>query len=491
MQPSLLRLLRFSSGGRILVAETEVETLKTVRQGGRDRGNFAVGSIPSNILRMAGPMIAAQIINVLYNLVDRMYIGRMAETGRLALTGIGICAPAVSIIIAFANLCGMGGAPLFSQARGRGDDEAAGRIMGNAFCLLLIFGSSLTALGYAVRTPLLYGLGADAETFPFASAYFTIYLAGTLAVMISLGMNPFVNALGSSLFGMMTVAIGAVANIILDPVFIFALGMGVRGAALATVLSQLLSALWVLRFLTRKSTRVRLRAAQMRLQARTVGRIAALGTSGFALAFTNSLVQMLYNTQLRDLGGTLYVSVMTIVHSVREVVFAGVTGLTNGASPVISYTYGAGQYSRIRKAIVFVTVTSLVYCTAFWAVVQLKPEWFIRIFNSEPALLELGVHAFRLYFAAMFAMSFQLTGQIVSVALGKAKTAVFFSLLRKVILVAPLIFLLPRVFGLGADGIFLSEPISNVLGGAACWLTMFFRVYLPMKKQPDAPLRNV
>ena len=460
------------------------------RQGRRDRGNFASGSVPSNILRMAVPMTVAQIINVLYNLVDRMYIGRMADVGRLALTGIGICVPAISIIMAFANLCGMGGAPLFSQARGRGDDREAGAVLGNSFCLLLIFAAVLTAAGYAICSPLLNWLGADESTFPFAREYFSVYLAGTAAVMISLGMNPFVNAQGSSGYGMMTVALGAVVNILLDPLFIFVFRMGVRGAAVATVLSQAVSALWVLLYLTRSSTPVPLRRPDIRLTGKRTGRIVALGISGFMLSFTNSLVQMLYNTQLRDLGGTMYVSVMTIINSVREIVFAGLNGLSNGATPVIAYNYGAGLFSRVRRAIRFITLAGLAYCIVAWVLIQLFPGAFIRIFNSDSDLLALGVHGFRLYFAAIFAMCFQLTGQTVSHALGKAGTAVFFSLLRKVILVAPLIFILPRLFGLGADGVLLSEPISNILGGSACWLTMYFTVYRPLRLRPDAPVRE-
>ena len=457
----------------------------------RNKGDFAQGSVASNVLRMAGPMTLAQIITVLYNMVDRMYIGRLPDVGRLALTGIGICAPAISIIIAFANLCGIGGGPLFSQARGRGEKEEAGTIMGNAFGMLLIFGVILTFVSLIVKTPLLYWLGADETTFPYAKQYFSIYLFGTISVMISLGMNPFVNAQGSSNYGMMTVAIGAVVNIILDPILIFAMKMGVQGAALATVIAQTVSALWVLLFLTRKNALVRLQARNMRLQGRLVGRIASLGASGFMLSFTNSLVQRLYNTQLRELGGTMYVSVMTIINSVRDIVFAGVNGLTSGASPVVAYNYGAKRYDRVREAIRFVTIGSLIYCVVAWAAIQWQPAFFIRIFNNDPELIPTGTRCFHVYFACIFAMGLQLTGQMVSMALGRAKTAMFFSLLRKVILVAPLIFILPRVFGLGVDGVLMAEPISNVVGGLACYLTMYFTVYRGLKKleekAPDLP----
>ena len=448
-------------------------------------GDFSKGSVSSNIIRMAVPMIIAQMINVLYNLVDRMYIGRLPGVGRLAITGIGICTPVITIISAFANLCGMGGSPLFSMSRGRGDDKNAAHIMGNAFLMLIVLGAVLTCVCLAIKEPLLYWLGADSETFSYADEYITVYLLGNIMVMIGLGMNPFVNALGASRIGMGTVAIGAVINILLDPLFIFVFDMGVRGAALATVISQTVSAVWVFAFLRSRRAEVKLSFCEMRPRAKTIKDITLLGTSGFCLSFTTSLVQMLYNTHLRDLGGTLYVSVMTVINSVREVFFSGVNGLTSGAAPVISYNYGAGLYSRVCKSIRFCTLAALIFSSCSWLIVMLFPKYLIKIFNSDPELLRVGVHSFHLYFAAFMCMAFQLSGQVVSQALGKAKTAIFFSLLRKVIIVAPLIFILPHLFGLGVDGVFLSEPVSNVVGGLACWITMMVTVYFPLKKRPD------
>lgn len=470
----------------IILKKKHSESVRELNQR-NDKSDFTKGSIAQNMLRMAIPMTIAQIINVLYNLVDRMYIGRLDEVGRLALTGIGICAPVLTIIMAFANLCGLGGAPLFSMARGRKDDREAGKIMGNSFCLLLILGVVLTVVGLVIRKPLLYWLGADDTTFEYANSYLSIYLIGTLMVMISLGMNPFINAQGASKIGMMTVAIGAVANIALDPLFIFAFNMGVAGAALATILSQTISAAWVLAYLCRKKTPVRIAIYDMKLEGKTVGKIAALGVSGFCLAFTTSLVQMMCNKNLRDLGGTMYVSVMTIINSVRDIFFAGVNGLTNGANPIIGYNYGAGKYSRVCGTIRFCTFTALGYCAVAWAAILAFPTAFIRIFNADPELLTLGKHCFRIYFAAFGFMAFQLCGQVVSQGLGKAKTAIFFSLLRKVIIMVPLILLLPRMFGLGVDGIFLAEPISNVIGGLACYITMFVTVYRPLSKKEDLP----
>ena len=427
-----------------------------------------------NILQMALPMTVAQLINILYNIVDRMYLGKLP--GHLSLTGLGLCLPIISILMGFANLCGMGGAPLCSIHRGKGEDGEAERILGNSFALLLLFGAGLTALGLAFRRPILYLFGASDLTFPYANDYLTIYLLGTLFVMIGLGMNPFINAQGFSRMGMMTVALGAVVNIVLDPIFIFVLDMGVRGAALATVLAQGCSALWVLKFLTGRRALLRLRWNTLRLQAARVRRILALGTSGFVMSMTNSLVQVLCNASLQHYGGDLYVGVMTVINSIREVVSMPVQGITNGCQPVLGYNYGAGEYERVRRGIRFTTVLTVGYSVAAWALVMAVPELLIRIFNDEPELIAAGIPAFRLYFAAFFCMSFQFIGQSVFVGLGRSRSAVFFSLLRKAFIVAPLTLLLPGL-GMGVDGVFAAEPVSNVLGGLACLLTMYVTVY--------------
>ncbi|MGJ0682873.1 MATE family efflux transporter [Flavonifractor plautii] len=427
-----------------------------------------------NILQMALPMTVAQLINILYNIVDRMYLGRLP--GHLSLTGLGLCLPIISILMGFANLCGMGGAPLCSIHRGKGEDGEAERILGNSFALLLLFGAGLTALGLAFRRPILYLFGASDLTFPYANDYLTIYLLGTLFVMIGLGMNPFINAQGFSRMGMMTVALGAAVNIVLDPIFIFALDMGVRGAALATVLAQGCSALWVLKFLTGRRALLRLRWNTLRLQAARVRRILALGASGFVMSMTNSLVQVLCNASLQHYGGDLYVGVMTVINSIREVVSMPVQGITNGCQPVLGYNYGAGEYERVRRGIRFTTVLTVGYSVAAWALVMAVPELLIRIFNDEPELIAAGIPAFRLYFAAFFCMSFQFIGQSVFVGLGRSRSAVFFSLLRKAFIVAPLTLLLPGL-GMGVDGVFVAEPVSNVLGGLACLLTMYVTVY--------------
>lgn len=449
--------------------------------------DFSRGSIPRNILRMAVPMTAAQLVNILYNVVDRMYLGRLP--GHLALTGLGLCLPVISILMAFANLCGMGGAPLCSIHRGRGEEEEAERIMGNSFVLLLILGAVLSLFCLVFRRPILYLFGASDQTFPYARDYLTIYLLGTLFVMIGLGMNPFINAQGYSVIGMLTVALGAVVNILLDPVFIFTLGLGVKGAALATIFSQACSALWVLLFLTGKRAALRLRLSSFRLQASRVRRILSLGLSGFVMSLTNSLVQILCNVSLQTYGGDLYVGVMTVVNSIREVISMPVTGITHGCQPVLGYNYGAQQYGRVRQGIRFTAAVTVGYSVAVWLATMLAPEALIRIFNDEPELIQAGTRAFRIYFAAFFCMSFQFIGQSTFVGLGKSKQAVFFSLLRKAFIVAPLTQILPPL-GLGVDGVYLAEPISNVIGGAACLAAMYGTVYRPLGRLEAAQRKD-
>lgn len=441
------------------------------------RNDFSKGNVVENILRLAVPMTMAQLINVLYNIIDRIYIGRMQTDATLALTGLGLCLPIISMVIAFANLFGMGGAPLCSIERGRGNVDEAEKIMGNSFVLLVVFGLGLTVLGLVFKRPMLYLFGASDLTYPYADQFISIYLLGTVFVMMGLGMNSFINSQGFGTVGMMTVLLGAAANIILDPIFIFVLDMGVRGAALATVISQFLSALWTVKFLTGRKAILKLRPSCFRLKKYRVGNIVALGMSGFTMAITNSSVQIMYNASLQHYGGDLYVGVMTVINSVREVISMPVSGLTNSAQPVMGFNYGAGEYGRVKRVIVFVSVISIAYTTAMWGLVHGFPEFFIRIFNQDPQLLEAGVPAMRIYYFGFFFMSLQFAGQSVYVALGKAKRAVFFSILRKVVIVIPLIFLIPGIFGNGTSGVFMAEPISNLIGGGACFITMLVTVW--------------
>lgn len=455
-----------------------------------EQNDFSKGSVPRTILRLALPMTVAQLINVLYNIVDRIYIGHLPEASTLALTGLGLTFPIITIISAFSNLFGMGGAPLCSIARGKGDLKRAEQIMGNSFALLVGSGAVLTVLCLVFKKPILYLFGASADTFPYADAYVTIYLCGSVFVMVGLGMNSFINAQGFAKMGMLTILIGAVLNIILDPFFIFVLKMGVRGAALATILSQFVSACWVLRFLTGKRAIFRLRWENMRLKWKTVKEIVALGMSGFIMSVTNGLVQIVCNATLQQWGGDIYVGVMTVLNSVREVLTLPVMGLTNGAQPFLGFNYGAGEYKRVRKGVGFMSGVCIGYTLLAWVAIMLIPDVFIHLFNSEPELLQKGVPALNLYFFGFFFMSLQFSGQSTFVALGKSKQAIFFSLFRKAIIVVPLTVLLPGMFGLGVNGVFLAEPISNLIGGVSCFATMMLTVW-PSLKGKDNQKKDV
>ena len=450
--------------------------------------DFSKGSVAGNILRLAVPMTVAQLINVLYSVVDRMYIGRLPDAAGNALTGLGLTFPIISIVTAFANLFGMGGSPLFSIERGRNNTEKAKEIMGNTFALLVGTGVVLTAVILLIKRPLLYAFGASDITYPYADGYITIYLLGSIFVMVSLGMNNFINAQGFGRKGMTTVLIGAVTNIALDPVFIFVLHMGVRGAALATIISQFLSALWAVSFLRGKKALIRLELPYLRLNFKLVGKIVGLGFSSFVMAITNSMVQVACNSTLQTFGGDLYVGVMTIINSVREVVTTPINGVTSAAQPVMGFNYGAKQYHRVRTGILFTTIVCVVYTTAVWLLLFLFPQFFIGLFSGEAALREAAVPSMHIYFFGFFMMSLQMAGQSAAVALGRSKQAVFFSLFRKVIIVVPLTLLLPHLFGLGVDGVFLAEPISNFIGGGACYITMLLTIWREMNRKEKASL---
>lgn len=445
------------------------------------KNDFSQGSVAKNILGLAMPMTLAQVINVLYNVVDRIYIGHLPNASTMALTGLGLTFPIITIISAFANLFGMGGAPLCSIARGKGEHSRAQRIMGNSFSMLLLSGAVLMVFCFLFKEPLLYAFGASSETFGYADEYLSIYLAGTLFVMISLGMNSFINSQGFARTGMLTVLLGAVANIILDPIFIFGLGMGVRGAALATVISQSLSACWVLRFLVGKKTIYRLTFPDMHLSFPLIREITGLGMSGFIMAVTNGSVQIVCNATLSQYGGDLYVGIMTVINSIREVLTLPVNGITNGAQPVMGFNYGAGKYTRVREGIRFTSLICILYTVAAWLFTLLFPAQFIHLFNSDPGLIEKGIPSLHLYFFGFFMMSLQFAGQSTFVALGRSRQAVFFSLFRKAIIVIPLTVILPMVWGLGVNGVFLAEPISNFIGGGACFITMMLTVWPQLK----------
>ncbi len=438
--------------------------------------DFSKGSVYKLILSQAIPLTLAQLVQLLYNVVDRIYIGHMPEIGDLALTGLGVTFPVIVIIAAFTGLFSMGGTTLFSIARGRKDEEEARKILGNVFSLLTGGAFVLFILFFSFRTPILYLFGASEQSVQYAEPYLTVYLFGTLFSMWSTGLNGFINAQGFPKVGMLTTVLGAVINIILDPLFIFVFQMGVEGAALATVISQSVSALWVLLFLLGRRCSVGLKWTEMNLNAKRTGRILVLGIPGFIMQGTNSLVTIVCNKQLQGYGGDLYVGIMTVVNSVREMISLPVTGLSHGAQPVLGFNYGAGEKRRVKAGIRFTALLGVAYTAICWIFVMFIPEQLIAIFSEDIATIEIGAKMFNIYFFGFVFMAFQFVGQSTFQALGKAKQAVFFSLLRKAFIVVPLTFLLPLV-GFGVEGVFWAEPISNAIGGLACFVTMYFSVY--------------
>ena len=446
--------------------------------------DFEKGGVGKNILAAALPMLIAQILNLLYNIVDRVYIARIPQVGTAALGAVGLCFPLIVIISAFANLFGSGGAPIFSIHRGKKEDTRANQIMNTSFTMLCIAAILLMAIGMLFAHPLLILFGASEKALVFAYPYLMLYLIGTLPSMIAVGMNPFINAQGYSTMGMLSVAIGALANLLLDPLFIFAFGLGVCGAAIATVISQTLSAAFVLYFLTRRSElQVRLlKKEEFSVSLGHAKNIVSLGTAGFIMQLTNSLVTICCNHVLSMTGGDIYISVMTIISSVRQMVETPIHAINEGTSPVLSYNYGARRPDRVKKAGVVLIIMVLIYTGIMWSVILIAPEFLIGIFSSDKLLLKDAVPALKLYFAAFIFMDLQYIGQTVFKSLNKKKQAIFFSLLRKVFIVVPLTYFLPYGLHMGTDGVFMADRVSNVIGGSLCFITMLVTILPELNK---------
>ena len=456
---------------------------------GTDKSDFTQGSIPQNIIRMAVPMTAAVLINALYSIVDRIYLGHIQGAGSYALTGIGLAFPIITIITAFQNLFGNGGAPLFAMASGKGDKELAARYMQNAAFMLIAVGLALTGIAYAVKKPVLWLIGASEVTFPYADDYLNVYLIGTIFVMISVGLNPYINAQGYARTGMMTVMIGAVINIVLDPLFIFVFKLGVRGAAIATIIAQFVSAAWVLKFLFGKHTPIRLTFRGFRPNLGIIGKIMALGVTDFCFALTNSAVSMFSNARLQVLGGDSWVGAMTVISSIREVLLTVMHGVSGAAKPIMSYNYGAKQFKRVKSASNYMLVIVLAYFVLVWALLMFVPGFFAGMFTEESGVYQCSITAIRVFFCLQFFMAFQTTGQSTFTALGMARHALFFSLFRKAILVIPLVYILPNMFNLGVLGVFAAEPVSDVIGATACFVTM--KVATARKLREGAEIRDL
>ena len=432
-----------------------------VKEQGRQDERLGSAPLGKLIISMALPAVAAQLINVLYNIVDRIYIGHIPGQGDVALTGVGVTFPIIMLVSAFSAFAGMGGAPLASIELGKKDYEKAEKILGNSAGLIVLFSVLLTVFFMLFKTPILYAFGASEVTIGYAESYIGVYLIGTIFVQTALGLNTFISGQGASKTAMLSVLIGAVINICLDPVFIFLLGMGVKGAALATVLSQAVSAVWVARFLTSKKSVIKLRTSNMRFEAGTVKLIAALGISPFIMQSTESLVSITLNSGLQKYGGDLYVGTMAIMTSVMQLVTIPLQGVTQGVQPIISYNFGAGNKKRVRSAFLRMLAITFTGMFVFCGIAVIYPSVYAGIFTSNEALTKLTVQVMPTYFLGMTIFGIQSACQATFIALGQAKVSMFIALLRKVILLIPLAVILPKY--MGVMGIYRAEPVADVL----------------------------
>ena len=442
--------------------------------------------IPKLILKMAPPAIVAQLVNLLYNIVDRIYIGHIPQVGKDALTGVGLCTPVLMFVTAFAMLASAGGAPRSAIAMGQGNKEEANRILGNCFTMLLIFAVGLTAGLLYFAQPLLQMFGASENTLPFALEYMRIYCCGSLFVLLTMGMNYFLSSQGFSTFAMLTTVLGAATNIILDPIFIFVFDMGVAGAACATVISQAVSASFVVYFLTKgKRSILRLRLATMKLQGSVIGPVLALGVSAFVMVATESVLSVSFNSSLSKFGGDLSVGAMTIITSCSQLISMPTQGLVQGCLPIISYNYGAGNVQRVKQCFRTILLIAAGYTALFWGATMLMPQIFVRIFNSDAALVSHTSWAMRIYMAGIFSLGFQLTCQQTFVALGQAKVSLLLACLRKLILLIPLIFVLPLFLENQVFAVFLAEPVSDIIAASVTVTVFFARFDRILQKGPD------
>lgn len=440
----------------------------------KDSIDLGSGNIKPLLFKLALPAIIAQLVNLLYSIVDRIYIGRIPN-GEIAMAGVGVAFPIIMIVSAFSALVGMGGAPLAAIKMGEGDDDGAEQILTNSFSLLIIMSVILTSLVLIFREPMLWAFGASEATIDYALNYLSIYMIGTISVQIALGMNPFINTQGFAKVGMTTVIIGAVTNIVLDPILIFGLNMGVKGAALATIIAQTASALWVVRFLLQKTTKLRIKKEYLKPKLSIVKNTMALGVSPFVMQSTESLVLISLNNMLMTYGGDLAVGGMTIMSSIMQMILLPMMGLSQGAQPIISYNYGARQMGRVRETFKLLLKSSLLYTTMAWLLLMTVPQVFVSIFNNDPELMKITTWSIRIYFAGIFAFGAQTACQQTFLALGKAKVSLLLAILRKIVLLIPLIFIIPLFMQDKMMGTLLAEPVADILAATTTVLT--FRIF--------------
>ena len=444
--------------------------------------DMGTGSVKRKMVQLAVPAVVAQVINLLYNIVDRIYIGHIPEIGAHALTGVGLFTPILMLITAFAMLAGSGGAPLAAIAMGRGEQDRAEKIMGNCFTVLLLMAVVLTGVFCTFIPELIRLFGGSGNTIPYGVSYGRIYSLGSVFVLVVMGMNPFITTQGFAKISMLTTVIGAVINIILDPILIFALDLGVAGAAIATVLSQAVSAVWILRFLTGKNTMLKLRFGNMILEPGVILPCLGLGVSSFVMVSTESILSVSFTSSLFRYGGDVAVGAMTVLTSVNQVISMPLVGICQGGQPLLSYNYGAGKLDRVKEAFFCQFTVCVSYATVFWVLVQLFPSFFAGIFTNEQALVDYTAWAMRIFLAGCFSVGFQNSCQQAFVALGQAKISLFMACLRKLILLIPLIFILPPFFTDKAMAVFLAEPVSDFAAATVTTLT-FFRFFRRLMKE--------
>lgn len=450
----------------------------------KKEANLGEDRIGGLLFKLALPAILAQVINLLYNLVDRMYIGHIAKVGSVALTGLGVTMPFIMCVSAFAALVSMGGAPRASIMMGRGNREEAERILGNCTSMLVIVAVIVTAVSQIWGTDILMLFGASESTLPYAWAYMQIYSIGTIFVQLALGLNAFINAQGFAKIGMLTVVIGAVCNIVLDPIFIFGLHMGVRGAALATIISQGISCVWIVRFLLGRQTTLRIRKENLRIRPKTVGPCIALGVAPFIMQFTESVLNICFNTSLLKYGGDVAVGAMTILSSVMQMSMLPIQGLTQGAQPIIGFNYGAKKMDRVKKTFRLLLLSCVTFTAVIWLICMLLPQAFILIFTDQAELIAFTKWAMRIYMAVSLIFGVQISCQQTFIALGNAKTSVFLALLRKVLLLIPLIYILPAFMEDKLMAVFLAEPVADVIAVTTTSI-LFYRTYRSLGKEKE------
>jgi len=452
-----------------------------------DNGFLGREPVGKLLLKLSLPAVAGQLINMLYNIVDRIYIGHMPGEGALALTGVGVALPILLIVSAVAALVASGGAPRASIAMGRGDQAEAERIMGNCFTLLLCVSAVLTALLLIFHRPLLLAFGASENTIVYAAPYLMVYSMGTVFVQLTLGMNAFITAQGFAKTAMKTVCIGAVLNILLDPLFIFVFGMGVQGAALATILSQGVSALWVLRFLSGEKSILRLGKHSFRLESKVVFPCLALGLAPFIMQISESVIFVCYNSSLLKYGGDIAVGAMTILTSVMQFAMMPLNGLGQGAQPITSYNFGAGNRQRVKDTFFLLLKVSLTHSMVMWALIQLFPGAFASIFTSDPALHAFAIRALRIYCAVLGIFGIQMACQMTFTAIGNAKCSILVAVMRKFILLVPLIYIMPLLVQDKTTGVYLSEPVADVISVTFCSILFFFAFKKALKRMEELP----